>query len=292
MDPVGKFLFAMDGYYGSVFVFTIDPNTGAPTQVPNSPFYVANHGDDLFVLDSTGQFAYSLSPYNFNGDNNPRLLSASSIDRNSGALTPVPGSPFTIPNDPAAVDKNGPNPSWATANPIAGFLFVADKAQLDFWTFTIDQGIGAPTLSSGSPLHMPQASNRFVINPAGNFAHFTTSYPNSTDCSIYYPYTDVYAPDSLFAYAVTTSRGTLTSHSNPHLPAAGYSPYPIAFEPSGRFAYVLNLQGYNFDPNSSNISAYGIDGRSGNLRPVLGSPFPAGAYAAQTLVVTPGMSQQ
>jgi len=55
--------------------------------------------------------------------------------------------------------------------------------------------------------------------------------------------------------------------------AAGYQPYPVATTPSGRFVYVLNLQGNNFDPNSSNISAYRTHGQSGLLTQVLGSPF-------------------
>ncbi len=67
--------------------------------------------------------------------------------------------------------------------------------------------------------------------------------------------------------------------------AAGYQPFPVATDPSGRFVYVLNLQGNNFDPNSSNISAYRTRGESSPLTQVLGSPFPAGANAARTLVV-------
>jgi len=56
-----------------------------------------------------------------------------------------------------------------------------------------------------------------------------------------------------------------------------YQPFPVTTDKSGQFVYVLNLQGNNFDPNSSNISAYRSHGQSGPLTQVLGSPFPAGA---------------
>ena len=46
-------------------------------------------------------------------------------------------------------------------------------------------------------------------------------------------------------------------------------PTSIAIDPSGRFAYVANIK-------SNNISAYRIDGASGTLHPVAGSPFAAG----------------
>jgi len=282
MDPAGKFLYAMNTYFAEIFVYSIDQNTGALTLQPSSPFPTQQGYPAILTLGATGQFAYvtyAARSGSFNG-----AISAYRIDLTNGSFTVVPGSPFMIPNDPSSANKNGPNPTWAAAHPSAGFLYVADSNQLDLWTFTIDGTSGALTLSPSSPMQMPHGSNQFAIDPTGSFAYFTTLYPNSTDCAIYYPYTNVYAPDSVFVYSIDQASGALSPASSP-VAAAGYQPVPVATDPSGRFAYALNLQGYNFDPSSSNISAYRIHGESGRLTPVLGSPFPAGVNAAPTLVV-------
>jgi hypothetical protein len=72
--------------------------------------------------------------------------------------------------------------------------------------------------------------------------------------------------------------------------AAGYQPFPVATDSSARFVYVLNLQGYNFDPNSSTVSAYRTQGQSGFMTQALGSPFQAGANA-HALVVAAAQNQ-
>jgi 6-phosphogluconolactonase len=68
-------------------------------------------------------------------------------------------------------------------------------------------------------------------------------------------------------------------------PVAG-SPFPagslsasVTVDPTGQFVYVANT-------NSSNVSAYVIDGITGALTPVPGSPFPAGAGSAPRSVTT------
>lgn len=214
----------------------------------------------------------------------PASILGYSISDNTGALTAVPGSPFIVPNDASAANKNGPSLTWAAAHPTARFLYAADSNQLDLWTFAIDGTSGALTLTPTSPTHMPHGSNQFAFDPTGGFAYFTTLYPNSTDCANFFPYSNVYAPDSVFAYTIDRTTGALSPASSPMV-AAGYQPYPVATDTSGQFVYVLNLQGNNFGPNSSNISAYRTHGQSGPLTPVLGSPFAAGANAARTLVV-------
>ncbi len=95
-----------------------------------------------------------------------------------------------------AIDAN--SGSWAATDPSAGFLYVADSNQLDLWTFAIDGTSGALTLTPTSPMHMPHGSNQFAFDPTSGFAYFTPLYPNSTDCANFLPYSNVYAPDSVF----------------------------------------------------------------------------------------------
>jgi DNA-binding beta-propeller fold protein YncE len=53
----------------------------------------------------------------------------------------------------------------------------------------------------------------------------------------------------------------------------------VAVDPTGQFAYVANEGSYN-------VWAYSIDGTTGALTPVAGSPFPAGV-APNSVTVDP-----
>jgi 6-phosphogluconolactonase (cycloisomerase 2 family) len=292
MDPLGRFLYAVDLYYGQIFVYSIDQNTGALTQQSNSPFYIQYAYPNYFGLDATGQYAYSTSYQPFRSNAPDGAISVYKIDQATGSFALVPGSPFLVPRDPSAANKYfPPSPSWAVTDVSSRFLYVTDSAQLDLWTFAIDGVSGALTLSPSSPVHMPHGSNQFMIDPTGSFAYFTTLYPNSTDCANYFPYSNVYAPDSVFVYSIDQASGALSPSSSPMV-AAGYQPFPLATDPSGRFIYILNLQGYNFDPNSSTISAYRSRGIGGPVTEVLGSPFAAGAKASPFSLVVAALQKK
>jgi len=115
----------------------------------------------------------------------------------------------------------------------------------------------------------------------------TSNYPNPSNCGNYYPYTDIYPPESVFAFSIDGGTGALTPVSRAPIQVAGYQPGSVAVDPSGQLAYVLNQKGYNGDNNSSSVSVYTISKNSGALNPVLGSPFP-GQTGPLKLVVTAG----
>jgi 6-phosphogluconolactonase len=51
------------------------------------------------------------------------------------------------------------------------------------------------------------------------------------------------------------------------------------------FAYVVNCGAFGcFGSSPGNVSAYSIDGTTGALTPVVGSPFPAGTGASSVTV--------
>jgi 6-phosphogluconolactonase len=90
-DPNGKFLFTANSQDNTVSAFTIDVNSGALTQVSGSPF-PSGGGPVSVTVDPTGAFVYvGMQPSPIAGTQG---LSAFSLNRNSGALTPLTGSPF------------------------------------------------------------------------------------------------------------------------------------------------------------------------------------------------------
>src|SRR5581483_3673079 len=99
-DSTGKFLVGVPGFVdeGSpsgdnhIYVFAIDPNTGVPTAVPGSPVPTVNAAEE-FAISPNGKFVYAME---VDGSGNPTTMEGFQMDPNTGALTALPGSPFTI----------------------------------------------------------------------------------------------------------------------------------------------------------------------------------------------------
>lgn len=121
VDPTGKFV------YVSAAVFKLDPSTGSMTQTPGS-FPVLP-----LAFDPFGRFLYASEV------TNASAIDGFAIDSTSGALTLVPGSPFTVQLGlgDVAVDPSG------------HFLVTALES-----SFSINQTTGALTpVQPGMPLN-------------------------------------------------------------------------------------------------------------------------------------------
>ena len=98
-DPSGKFLLGVAGILDNgnpihdqhVYVFSIDATTGAPTAVAGSPFLTTSAPFE-FAIHPSGKFVYTF------GEDNAGAVGAVEgfqIDTTTGALSALPGSPFT-----------------------------------------------------------------------------------------------------------------------------------------------------------------------------------------------------
>jgi|HubBroStandDraft_4_1064222.scaffolds.fasta_scaffold01581_3 6-phosphogluconolactonase len=182
VDPSGRFLYASDDDPpGGILAFTID-STGALTAVPDSPFTIPGQtGADSLpsgIVD-TGSYVYAaLSLTN--------QIAGFSIASGTGALTPVPNSPFSAGTNPTALvlagnflyainslDGTGTisgysiNSNTGVLTPLSGspfainglsmatdyfgeYLYVAEPAGIQ--AFSIDYTSGALTPLSGSSI--------------------------------------------------------------------------------------------------------------------------------------------
>lgn len=136
VDPSGKILYAAnDNGPGSVLAFAIE-STGALKKIPGSPFPIQAASmvatEPTGIVDS-GSFVYT-ALYNTSG------LAAFAINSKTGALTPVPGSPF----------PTGANPGYLA---LAGnFLYVVNEYDGNVSGFAINPTTGALTAVPGSPV--------------------------------------------------------------------------------------------------------------------------------------------
>jgi 6-phosphogluconolactonase len=135
VDPSGKFLYtAADNSLGTggIFAFTID-STGALTAVPGSPFTLPGQtgiNSLLIGIVDTGPYVYAaLFPTN--------QIAAFSVSSSTGALVPVPGSPFPTGTSPIQIVF------------ASGFLYALNEDGIT--GYSIDSANGVLTPLSGSP---------------------------------------------------------------------------------------------------------------------------------------------
>jgi 6-phosphogluconolactonase len=140
-------------------------------------------------------------------------VSAYTMGGTTGALTPVPGSPFTT----------GLGPQGVTVDPFGRFVYVANLQSNNTSAYTIDPATGALTEIAGSPFAAGGTFPRTVaIDPSGQFAYVANVASNNVS-----------------AYTVDAASGALSEIiASPF--AAGLDPLGVAVDPTGQFAYVSN----------------------------------------------------
>ena len=193
----------------------------------------------------TAGFAYVAT---ITSDSGTGSVSAYDIDATTGALTPVPGSPFAVGpvSSSVAVGPNGRFAYVAANNPFTGFGSV--------FAYAINARTGALTPVPGSPFAAGLASSSMAMSPNGQFAYVTNG--SEGDSGIV---------GSVSAYTINATTGALTPVPGSPF-AAGLGPRSVAVSPNGQFAYVANVF-------SKDVWAYAINAATGALTPVPASPF-------------------
>jgi len=156
IDPSGNFLY--QAARPGLFAYTINRETGALTQIADSPFSSAQSFDTVAVSQA-GKFVYAY------GDGQ---VFAYSIQTGTGQLTPVAGSPF-----PAAL----PTASNGFANRIAvdqkdKFLYVSTS--IGIFGYNVVETTGALTLIPGSPFGTAPQPYAVLVIPSNQFLYEST----------------------------------------------------------------------------------------------------------------------
>lgn len=263
-------------------VFKFDSSAGTLTQVSGSPFSDSGGMHTGIALHPSGKFIYiTAMPFGVIG---------LQINPSTGALSPIPGSPFgqNMNSNPLldaagkyfyttgfqTISINSVDPITGKISPIQGspfpftfnnmtgvtlhpsgkFLYGVEDGYMSLHTYTVDPVSGVLHEAQGSPTFQPQVDPwNIVIEPSGKFA-FT---PNTTRGTV-------------ATWKIDAVAGTLAWVGEVN---AGTFPTYITLASTGAFLYVSNFR-------SNNISGYKIDASTGTLTPVAGSPFPAGSFPA------------
>jgi 6-phosphogluconolactonase len=259
----GSYLFATDQNAGTVAGFSFDSASGKLTPVPGSPFSAGNTPVQAVQEGLQSKFLYVSNLKDSAGG-----ISAFTIDQGTGTLSPIPGSPF-----PSGVPGSFPGPSSLVMSADSRFLYVALVG-----TANTNNKIAAFSINptTGGLTELPSSPFVTGINPAQMTLVPITLSPQG------FLYTTNIQDGTISAFTVNDSTGVLT-------PVSG-SPYASGTSVGGLSATVSATSSGGFflyaaDPQSKAIRAYAVDGNTGALSPISGSPFPAGTDAPSLLTV-------
>jgi 6-phosphogluconolactonase (cycloisomerase 2 family) len=187
-------------------------------------------------------------------------VSAYEVSGNGTLATELAGSPFPAGSGPLAITVGGE----------PGLLYVANSQSNNVSGYSLDASTGVLTPLPGSPYPAGQGPASIVLAPAA-LANFLGArlvmVANKLSNNV-----------SVFSVA---GDGSLS-------PVPG-SPFPVGGSPSS-VGIATNFIPLNFAyvtiPSSNEIAGFSIDGTSGTLTPLAGSPFPVGVEPLSAVVAS------
>jgi 6-phosphogluconolactonase len=245
MDPGGKFLFVANQGSNNVSVFSIG-SAGSLTEVAGSPFATGTAPlPPSNALPVPAGVAVSSGNFVYVSNQGQNTISAFSLDTNSGALTPIAGSPFA-----AGTSPSGLGALLTTSN--ISILFAANQGSNNVSVFNVNTD-GSLTDVTGSPYSAGLGPIALTVDPTRSFLYVVDKTSNQ-----------------LTGYKVNPGSGALTALS-PSTVSTGTNPVAVAFQPGGNgctgnacmsnFLYVANI-------GNDTISGFKMTAQSGALTPL------------------------
>ncbi len=252
-----KFAYVANSSSNDISAYTIDPATGALTQIicgaavgaPCGATHAANFAAGAYpysvAIDPAGKFAYVANYLDQFGSAQTGAVSAYTINPNTGALAVVAGSPFAAANwgpvGGVAVDPKG------------RFAYAVNQGDAvtpgPVSAYTIDRSSGA-LAHVGTDVLAGPGPDSVAVDPTGRFAYVTNQGGNVSAFTI----------DSTTGAlsTITCVTGCDTYYPYPGYFPAGTAPSSVSVDPTGKFAYLVNI-------NDGTVEAYSIDSTTGAL---------------------------
>jgi DNA-binding beta-propeller fold protein YncE len=248
--PLLAWLLVLSQPQKSVSMYSVDNLTSVLT----GPLCTINSRYTPVAVAGTGGFVYVA--------NAEGSVSAYEVSGNGTVANELAGSPFPSGSGPIAIA--------AAFQP--NLLYVANSQSNNISGYGLDPNTGVPTPLAGSPYAAGEGPASIVIAPATG--------PNPFGARLVMVANKLSSNVSVFSVA---GDGSLS-------PVPG-SPFQVGGAPSSvgistnlmplKFAYVTI-------PGLNEIAGFSIDGASGALTPVSGSPFPAGVGPLSAVVSSGG----
>jgi 6-phosphogluconolactonase (cycloisomerase 2 family) len=195
----------------------------------SGPIAFSRDSKFLYTADATGQLA---------------VLAAFSIG-SDGSLSPVPGSPFAIPEYLTTL----------VANPTSDFLYGIGFSGV-LRVFAIDSASGAPSLLSSVNVALSEAP--VTVTPDGRYLYVPFLFPTGSQ---------------LMGFAVDANTGALSPLSP--LTVSAMQPGSVVIDATGKFLYLADT--FSFQAvHACCVYGFAIDASTGSLSQLPGAPFDVG----------------
>jgi 6-phosphogluconolactonase (cycloisomerase 2 family) len=246
--PTGRFAYVVNNGPDTVWIYAINPTNGALTH--NAALDVVTSVNPVSItIDPTGRFAFVANK------DAPGTVSAYTINETTGALTQVAcaGGALVCSGNDFRTDANFP--VSVTVDPTGKFVYVANNNPSGTVSaFTIDGANGSLTAMAGSPFSAGNTPSSVTVDPSGKFAYVTNEI--SDDVSAY----SVDATSGVLSQ-ILCGGGAACNPLNGNNYLAGDRPMSVAFDASGKFAYVAHR-------NAATVWTYRLDPATGALSKV------------------------
>jgi 6-phosphogluconolactonase len=269
---------AIKGKSNSVTAFSVASN-GSLVPVPGSPF-VTDGPNWGIAIDPSGKYLYASSQVS--DKNQDGEINAFSIDQTTGALTPLPGSPFpiipyTCPEGYTCF--NWDNIYGMAIDPTGNFLIGGGTMNGVAYVYRIQAGTGSLGEVAGSPFVVALAP--CSVGSCFPAAALTDVAVTPTDQ--YVILSSLYGVNGLAIFNFDSSTGAL---SNLTWSASPYNTWGttsgiVRSDPSGKFVYTLGwVYGTTTDTGMIGFAL----GAKGSTTIVPGAPYPDPGLESYTMV--------
>jgi YVTN family beta-propeller protein len=254
VDPSGKYVYVANSGSNNVSTYAINTDgtltRKATIAAGTNPYSVA--------VDPSGKFVYVAN----NLSNNVSMYTINA----DGTLS----SNGTV--------AAGMAPSSVTVHPSGKFAYVANAGDFsnvrgDVSMYTINTTTGTLT-SIGSPIAADFGAFSVAVDHFGNFAYVA----NIGDFDFF--------AGSVSMYTINSTTGALTPNGAVAAQGGTLGPISVAIDPSGKFAYVANDEGftpavsmYSIDTTTGKLTSIGTIGAGGFVLSVTVHPSGKFAYA-------------
>lgn len=167
VSPNGGFVFVALGTAGDL-VYTLNETTGVITSSQHLPAPSTTSSDNALAISPSSTYLYVARSGTSGG------LAVYSIASNTGALTPLSGSPYSAGTQPYSV----------ALNPGGTAVYVANRGDSTISGWTISSTTGALTAISGSPFTAGSAVTALAADRSGTYLAAVSS-GGSPDLALY-----------------------------------------------------------------------------------------------------------
>lgn len=273
---------------GAAYAVTVKTQPSSPTQVC---IVAAGSGNIAFANVTVSVDCVTSGGFAYVPNGGSGSLSEYVINKSTGALVPLTGSPVTVAGSKQLYE--------AKVDPTGAFLYAVDNGANAIFGFSISQSNGSLTPIANSPFTTGKGPVSLAFDSTGSFlyvANYTDStlsaFSLATSTGELVPlitptytvtgnaqpsqivnagshlYVADHATNSIDVFTITAGTGALAEGIAGSPFATDTQPYAITVDPTGAVLYTANAAA----SGNGSISAFTINSTTGTLSPVAGNP--------------------